>query len=78
MYRERQLILSLIALGRITPRQAERLLAVSSIGREELWIMGACIVTGLAQLLPPLAHLAQTILPMHHAAALVADWARAI
>jgi hypothetical protein len=34
MEKERQIILSLIALGRITPREAERLLAVWSLGRK--------------------------------------------
>lgn len=74
MYRERQAILSLIALGRITPREAERLLAAWNAGREELWILGACIVAGLAQSMPSLAHLAQTLLPMHHAGAAITYW----
>jgi len=71
MHRERQAILSLIALGRITPREAERLLAAWNAGREELWIIGACAGLDLAQWLPSLARLVQTLLPIHHAVAVI-------
>ena len=72
MKRERQAILSLVALGRITPREAERLLAAWNAGREELWILAACLVICLTQLLPAVADLAHTLLPvgipgLHHA-----------
>ena len=74
MHRERQAILSLVALGRITPREAERLLAAWNAGREEMWIIGACAVFVLAQSLAPLTHLVQAFLFMHHSMAPIACW----
>jgi hypothetical protein len=74
MHRERQAILSLIALGRITPREAERLLAAWNAGREEFWVIGACGAAGVSQFLPDLARHAQSWLPLHHAAAAIICW----
>lgn len=54
MQKERRIILSMIALGRITPREAERLLAVWSLGREEFWVIAACMVASLTQIVPSL------------------------
>ena len=55
MHRERQAILSLIALGKITPREAERLLAAWNAGREEFWVIGVCVAACVSQFLPELA-----------------------
>lgn len=79
MKQERQAILSLIALGRITPEQAERLWAASNAGREELWAAGVCAAACLAQMLPALARLAHSLLPgglpgVLHAASAVTYW----
>ena len=74
MHRERQAILSLIALGRITPREGERLLAAWNAGRDELWIVGACVVIVLAQSLIPLAQVVQTFFSMHYVAATITYW----
>jgi len=74
MHRERQAILSLIALGRITPREAERLLAAWNAGREELWIIGVCVAACVAQFMPELARMAQSWLPLHHALATITCW----
>lgn len=79
MQRERQTILSLVALGRITPREAERLLAVWNTGREEMWAIAVCAVVGLVQSLPALAQGVHTLLPggLHgwqHAIAAIAYW----
>ena len=74
MHRERQAILSLVALGRITPREAERLLAAWNAGREEMWIIGACAAAVLAQSLAPLAHLVQALLFLHHSMAANTCW----
>ena len=79
MQRESQTILSLVALGRITPREAERLLAVANTGREELWVMAACAAAGFAQVLPALPRLAHTLfsagLPgLHHAVMAITYW----
>jgi hypothetical protein len=63
MNREHQTILSLVALGRITPRDAERLLAAWNAGREEVWAIGVCAAACVAQSLPALAHLAHQLLP---------------
>ena len=70
--RHRQAILSLLVLGRITPREAERLLVAWNAGREEIWLIGACIAICAIQTLSPLSRVAQTFLPgglpaLHHA-----------
>ena len=83
MKSDRQIILSLVALGRITPAEAERLLAAWNAGQEELLLLAACLVIGLTEFLPGLAHLAQhlahTLLPeeipgVHHAITTVSYW----
>ena len=49
MNSDRRLILSLIASGRITAREAERLIAVANESRETAWILASCVaVTCLA------------------------------
>ena len=74
MKRERQAILSLIALGRITPREGERLLAIWNAGREELWVFAACAAAVLAQGLPVLERLAHSLLSLHHFLAGIVGW----
>jgi hypothetical protein len=79
MKRERTAILSLIALGRITPAEAERLLAMCGEGREELWVIVLCLAACLAQFLPALARMANTLLAgglpaLHHAVTAITYW----
>ena len=63
MKKERQAILSLVALGRITPKEAERLLAAWNAGREELWALAVCAAVCVAQSLPALVRLAHMLMP---------------
>ncbi|MGA7858918.1 MAG: hypothetical protein WCA11_13365 [Terracidiphilus sp.] len=70
MNTDRRVILTLIAMGRITPREAERLLAVWDEGREAVWIAGACCLAvailelpHAVNLLPGLEHAVKTLLP---------------
>jgi hypothetical protein len=44
---DRRAILTLIAMGRITPREAERLLAAWNEGREMWWIAAGCLVAAV-------------------------------
>ncbi|HEY1984319.1 MAG TPA: hypothetical protein VGG85_02865 [Terracidiphilus sp.] len=82
MQRDRDAILSLIALGRITPAEAERLLVVWNEGREEHWVMAGCVAAGLSQvhaILPLLARFAHTLaannIPaLHHALTVLNLW----
>ncbi len=79
MKKERHAILSLIALGRITPGEAERLLAMCGAGREELGMIAVCLTACLAQFLPALARLAHSLsaggLPvLHHAVTAITYW----
>jgi hypothetical protein len=79
MNRDRRAILSLIALGRITPVEAERLLAAWNAGREELWVCAAFLVICLAQFLPALVRLAHTLFSgsipgLHHAVTAISYW----
>jgi hypothetical protein len=79
MKRDRQVILWLVALGRITPAEAERLLAAWNADREELLVLAACLVISLTESLPVLAHLAHTLLPegipgVHHAITAISYW----
>ena len=63
MDRERQTILSLVALGRITPAEAERLMSASATGRDELLVIAILAVAVAAQVFPVLAHVALTAFP---------------
>jgi hypothetical protein len=74
-------ILQLVAMGRVTPAEAERLLAVWNEGRESTWVLAGCAVLAVAAELQPLtpgmAHwirgLAQSGLPVaHHAVSVFA------
>ena len=48
MNTDRRTILSLIALGRITPREAERLLMVADEEHEMRWIAASCFALAIA------------------------------
>jgi hypothetical protein len=69
MNNHRRAVLQLVAMGRVTPAQAERLLMALSEGQPTLWALVACIVVllltqlHLHQLLPSLLHAAQSLLP---------------
>jgi hypothetical protein len=69
MNSDKRTILTLIAAGRITPAQAERLLAVVNESRETAWILALCLAgVCLAQLrlheiLPGLVHFFNTQVP---------------
>lgn len=76
MQTDRRIILHLVAIGRITPAEAERLLIAWNEGREGLWVFAACItVSFLAQLnlphlIPGLMHIAHSLMvgssiPLH-------------
>jgi hypothetical protein len=76
MYTDRRIILSLVAHGRITPAEAERLLIVWNEQREGALVFTACIALVLmAQLnvqhaLSVIRHFANALLPsgsLHHA-----------
>lgn len=69
MNSDRRTILALIAMGRITPAQAERLLAVANDGRETAMILALCLAYAclaqlhLHELLPGLMHLLSAQIP---------------
>ena len=75
MRNDRQAILSLIAMGRITPVEAERLLAVWQEGRDAFWAVAACLAVALitqsfpGHLLSDFLHSVRTLLPGLMAAA---------
>lgn len=82
MKTDRSAILQLVALGRITPAEAERLLLAWNEGREALWALAACMIAfilaqvHLDKLLPGLAHVARLLFGpgshlTHHALAVV-------
>ncbi len=48
MNTDRRAILSLIALGRITPREAERLFMVANEEQEMRWIIASCFALAFA------------------------------
>jgi len=85
MHTERRAILQLVAMGRITAAEAERLMIASSDERLTLWALAACVTaSGLAQihlggLLAALLHAAHlfssgNLLPLLHALSLVTRW----
>jgi hypothetical protein len=68
MGEERRAILCLVATGRVSPAEAERLLAVTADGREERWIIAAGVAASVAQIhihavLPVLARLDDLLPP---------------
>ena len=69
MNNDRRTILALIAMGRITPAQAERLLAVANDGRETAMILALCMTYAclaqlhLHELLPGFLHLLSAQIP---------------
>ncbi len=78
MRSDRRVIVSLVALGRITPSEAERLLIACNIGHsahDGFWIFAACLAAALFTLVPhqglfALLHLSRVLLaeaPLHHA-----------
>lgn len=69
MNTDRRAILALIAMGRITPAEAERLLAACNESRETAWILVASLGFALLaqlhmhELVPMFRHLINTQLP---------------
>ena len=67
MESDRRAILYLVALRRIAPAEAERLLIACSAGREAFWVFAACITVAVAatlnlpQGLPALMHMAHAL-----------------
>ena len=47
MQGDQRMVLQLIALGRLSPAEAERLLLASSAGRETGWMVGGCVLLAL-------------------------------
>jgi hypothetical protein len=70
MHTDRRAILHLVAMGRITATEAERLLIAWNDGREVLWILAACILVAsitqlhLEGLLPVLLQIAHALPPV--------------
>jgi len=69
MNTDRRAILSLVAMGRITAAEAERLLAAWNESRETAWIVGLCLEfaclaqLNLRELFPMLMHFCSAQLP---------------
>ncbi len=61
MNTDRRVILSLIALGRITPREAERLLALAPDVEESLLRLALCLVFALLALPQIVALISETV-----------------
>lgn len=84
MNSDRRAILALVAMGRITPGQAERLIAAWNDSRETVWILAISLAfAGLAQLnlhelATALVHFFNAQVPalaeaIHHAFSPIAD-----
>ena len=75
MRSDRRTILSLLALGRITPSEAERLLIACNASTDDFWIFAACVAATLFTLVPHLGlaallHVSHVLLAndsLHHA-----------
>lgn len=80
MKQERRVVLSLVAMGRISVAEAERLMAAWSAEREGFWVTAACVMVCGIQLVlhglgPATGSLAHALAPawsaaLHHAAEL--------
>ena len=79
MSNHQRVLLQLIAIGRISPAEAERLLIAGNEGRGLLWVLCGCmVIAALSQaqtLLPGLLHAAGVVLkegpPLLHRIALL-------
>jgi hypothetical protein len=81
MYTNRRAILSLVALRRITPAEAERLIAACSCESEAWWLLAGCaLCAGIWQLEPHafagMLHLFRPVIngvipALHHAIATI-------
>lgn len=54
MNRDRRTILQLVALGRLSPAEAERLMAVWSLKREDTWVFLVCLLLAVLPAQAPL------------------------
>ncbi|HEV2277510.1 MAG TPA: hypothetical protein VGS02_05020 [Acidobacteriaceae bacterium] len=70
MQGDQRMVLQLIALGRLSPAEAERLLLASSAGRETAWMVGGCVLLAVIGLLQ--AH-AGALLQIGHAVSLASQ-----
>jgi hypothetical protein len=84
MNTDRRAILSLVAMGRITPREAERLLAVWPDGEEAILRLALCLafaalaLPGLKEMFTEITHVLVALMPAllataHHTLAYVAQ-----
>ncbi len=82
MNNHRRIILQLLALGRVTAAEADRLLIASDHVQETLWALIACVALAclagphLHQLLSGLLHIAHSLklesfISLHHALSLI-------
>lgn len=75
MGNDRRLIFRLVALGCITPSEAEHLLIACNAGRDGFWIFATCVAVMLFSLVPHLGlaallHVSRVLLAddlLHHA-----------
>jgi hypothetical protein len=85
MNSHRRAILQLVAMGRVTAAEAERLLIASDHVQETLWTLIACIALVclaphyLREWLPHLHHIAhslmsRSLISLHHAHSLSTRW----
>ena len=60
MSQDRRIVLQLLALGRINPAQAERLIAACDSQRESAWVLAGCaamaIATQMQSIAPAVVH----------------------
>jgi len=80
MYTDRRAILSLVALGRITPTEAERLIAACSSDGQVWWMLAGCaLCAGLVQLHPhSIAWITHIFSPATGVRSLIEGWIPAI
>jgi hypothetical protein len=71
MQTDRRAILHLVAVGRISPSEAERLLIAWNEGREAQWALAACVVIALVAQLKPQEWLPGVWASLHPAILLV-------
>ena len=70
MQGDQRMLLQLIAIGRLSPAEAERLLLASSAGRETAWVVVGCVLLALIGYLQ--AH-AGALVQVGHAVAVASE-----
>ena len=77
MWKDRRALLQMVALGRMTAAEAERMLMLWSTEREDLWVIAGCMVLAVLGELhgrAGIAVAAPSMAVLHHVVSSIHQW----